>query len=846
MNKEIKEILNEKFEHLKSINEIKFLNDLNQNDLQNKKKDFLEKTLSQSGNFVTKNDGISFQNYFVKEEENFEKECSQLKNVIEDNYITQNKKNNKIEELHKLYEEKVNKIIQYVEIKNNSKYLEELLKNNILSIENVEASNNLRMQKKMNKILEREVLRLRDNFENNQNFNSEDLNEGDDFDDYEEDEEEEDDDYSSSDDIYLDEKNDENFKFDHKNDKDLNKINYKDFNKINIDDLDKKEFVRKNNFLKDKSFSEDNDSQEKKKNQIIKKNFLKNKSVKSRKRILNEIIKSRKSKLSIDSKISSNSNQSNNSKKIKFKKKKEFFVPKNNIFNSSKFSNERNPELLKKMMSVDNEKNNTIISSRSVKLKKKLLKKNNIFKDNISKSKSKNLKKKQNNFSEKNIFFDKDIENSFTKEKNKILFDNKIKQVLKKRKSKTPKNRIFKGFGNYNKLSKTQNSKSTNKNKKERISRKSFNQTNSSKITYSNLFKKDKNFKKLISEKILKSSKEIYNKKKKDKSSKIFKPRNFTGKKIFEKKQNNLKNKDKIQKKENGKNINKIKIEKKNDDRNDKFNINNIVYDKKLEDRKVSLEKIENKYNFEKNLKLKIENKNIENSERDKNEKKDKLKKGESKISLFLSKINNPKEFEAYTKKHKIINYRQNTKIYKNYDLNKAIYSDKEIMEELSFSDQFILDLLKISKKDSISLIPPKSSFLMDYSKPSFIKNVKNENIEKIEVSDNFFDVKKNSDIFKDKQFLEKNNLENSNNGEILKKNYQNLKKKEISENHDKIRNTDLTKKMIKKNNYFQKDKTNFSKKIKNDKLHKIENDEKISEGNFFDKNFMVESNLKR
>ena len=880
MNEEIKEILNEKFEHLKSINEIKFLNDLNENDLQNKKKDFLEKTLSQSGNFVQKNDKKDFENYFNKEEENFEKECFQLKTVIQDNYITQNNKNNKIEELHKLYEEKVNKIIGYVKIGNNNKYLEELLKNNILTIENVEASNNLRMQKKMNKILEREVLRLRKDIKEGKviDFDEEDEEDDDDLEGFEEDEE-----YSSvDDDFILGEMKEDSFK-----------VKKNNFMKDKEDNFE----VKKNNFFNDKDDLKKNeassDSENNDRDEIIKNNFLKNKSVKSRKKILNEIIKSRKSKISNDSKFSSNSKKSRNSKISIYKNRQEIIVPKNDIFNSSKFSNERNPELLKKMMSVDMDKKNSLLSSRSVKLKNKLLKKNHLFnnKNNLSKnkSKSKNLKKK--NYSEKNIFL-KNEEKLF-KEKKNVFFDN-VKKVLEKRKFQTPKERVFKGFGYQNKLSKTQNSKSTNKIKKKRNSRKSFNNTNSSKIIYSHLFKKEKNFKKLISEKILKSSKEIYNKKKKDKSQKILKPVNFTSsKKILDKVifERNLKRKEKINERENleknkilENNINKINLEnkEKNNLKGNKFNIDNIVYNEKILDRKESLEKIENKYDFEKNQNqnileknIKRENKKIENENIfEKEEKKNIIKNGESKISLFLSKINNQKEFEAYTKKHKIINYRQTTKKYKNFDFNKIIYSNKEIMEELSFSDQFILDLLKNSKKDSISLIPPKSSFLMDYSKPSFIKNSKNNNVEEIEIAHNFFDLNKNLDVLSDKEFLDNKNkqieskvflenkiieskvfLENKKNRDFLqdkidKKFIEDKINKVFLEKNEKpakIENIDLKKKMEKKkNNYIQKNKINFSKKGKDDKIFKIEKDEEISENNFFDNNFMVESILKR
>lgn len=86
-NKAIKIILDEKLNYLKSMNEIKYMNDLNINDLSKRKKDFMEQTLNESGNFVAK--GGNVEDFLRDQDLKFKKDCYELEEVIIKNYESQ-------------------------------------------------------------------------------------------------------------------------------------------------------------------------------------------------------------------------------------------------------------------------------------------------------------------------------------------------------------------------------------------------------------------------------------------------------------------------------------------------------------------------------------------------------------------------------------------------------------------------------------------------------------------------------------------------------------------------------------------------------------------------------------
>lgn len=87
VNKGIKTILYEKLNYIKSINEIKYMNDLNMNDLSKRKKEFMEKTLSESGHFVAK--GGNIEDFLKQQDKRFQKACHQLEEVIIKNFESQ-------------------------------------------------------------------------------------------------------------------------------------------------------------------------------------------------------------------------------------------------------------------------------------------------------------------------------------------------------------------------------------------------------------------------------------------------------------------------------------------------------------------------------------------------------------------------------------------------------------------------------------------------------------------------------------------------------------------------------------------------------------------------------------
>ena len=86
-NREINEFLQEKLNIIKSKNEAHYVNELNLIDLSDRKKAFLEQTLSQSGNFVMK--GGNVEQFLAEQDRKFREECSQLEEVIQQNYETQ-------------------------------------------------------------------------------------------------------------------------------------------------------------------------------------------------------------------------------------------------------------------------------------------------------------------------------------------------------------------------------------------------------------------------------------------------------------------------------------------------------------------------------------------------------------------------------------------------------------------------------------------------------------------------------------------------------------------------------------------------------------------------------------
>lgn len=150
-NWKIHEILNEKLNHLKMREEIKFTNELNENLLINEQHRLHEQTLNQSGLLPL----LNLENYTSVPEE-----IENIQRVIQENYETQRRQDELLHSLNDRYERQVNKMVSTTTPRNKP-FLQELLKGNILSIENKEFKGKLHLQKKMNEILMDEIKRLK-------------------------------------------------------------------------------------------------------------------------------------------------------------------------------------------------------------------------------------------------------------------------------------------------------------------------------------------------------------------------------------------------------------------------------------------------------------------------------------------------------------------------------------------------------------------------------------------------------------------------------------------------------------------------------------------------------------